>query len=404
MKKLFSIALITVLLLLSFTACKSEAKRSTAKPSVAKVKPTPTAAISKAATHSKGVMRDISAKELVAEMKIGWNLGNAMDATGGNSLDSETSWGNPATTQQMIDAVAARGFNTIRIPTTWYNHIIDSKYTIDKRWLKRVKEIIDYAMANHMYVILNMHHEDNWLIPDNNHLTKVEEQFSTMWKQIAEYYSDYGDHLLFEGMNEPRVVGGANEWSGGTDEGRACINKLNQLFIDTVRATGGKNKKRGLLITTYAAQVNDNDFSGYKFPTNDGIILSLHAYTPYRFTYDSKGESWNTYTFDASVEAEIQQMFNTISTYTAKTGIPVILTECGAASKSFKNGTRNTAEVAKWMTSYLSIAKKHNIPCVLWDNGYYNSGNELFGLFNRQNCTWYEPSVMDAAMKVFENQ
>lgn len=420
MKKIFCIALSTVLLI-SFTACKSEAKSGKAKPSTAKsattkpsvtgkkpsqtvIKPTPTGAISKATTNSKGAMRDISATELVAEMKIGWNLGNSLDATGKSSLDSETSWGNPATTQKMIDAVAAGGFNTIRIPTTWYKHIIDDKYTIDSAWLKRVKEVIDYAMANDMYVILNMHHEDEWQIPDYGHIDKVKTQFTTMWTQIAKYYSDYGDHLLFEGLNEPRVIGGVNEWNGGTDEGRDCVNQLNQLFIDTVRATGGNNIKRGLLITTFAAQVSTNSFQGYKFPKNDRIILSLHAYTPYRFTYDSKNESWNTFTFDSGVEAEIQQMFNTISKFTGKTGIPVILTECGAASKRFENGSRNTEEVAKWMTSYLSIAKKQNIPCVLWDNGYYNSGNELFGLFNRQNCTWFEPSVIDAAMKVYKNK
>lgn len=351
----------------------------------------------------KGEMRGITAKELVSEMKIGWNLGNTLDANGSKNLSSETSWGNPRTTKEMIDAVAAAGFNTIRIPTTWYNHIDDEEsYTINEEWFKRVEEVVGYALANDMYVILNMHHEDSWLIPDEEHIEGVKAQFEAMWKQIAAYFADYGDHLLFEGMNEPRVVGGKFEWTGGTPEGRSCINTLNQLFVDTVRASGGNNAKRALLITTFAAQVTNDSFDGFVIPEDDNLIVSLHAYTPYRFTYDSKGESWNALVFDEGVERDIKQTFTTINTFLGESGIPVIITECGACVKKDEDGVKNIGEVAKWINAYVSIAKENGIPCVFWDNGYFYSGNELFGLFDRTTLTWFAPEIIESAMKALE--
>ena len=358
-------------------------------------------AVSEASTISyTGEMRGISAKELVSELKVGWNLGNTLEANGGSGLDSETSWGNPKTTKEIIDTVQAAGFNTIRLPVTWSNHFTDDKYTIDEQWLARVKEVAEYALADDMYVIINMHHENDWLIPDSEHIDSVETQFKAMWTQIAAYFADYGDHVIFEGMNEPRVVGGANEWNGGNADIRSCINKLNQDFIDTVRASSGNNAKRLLLITTEAASISDNSFDGYVFPTDGNIALSLHAYTPYRFTFDSKGQSWNTAVFDDSVAKDITTMLDTINAYTSDKDIPVVITECGAVSKILDTGASNAPDVAKWAASFLSQTKERGIPCIFWDNNCHYGSGELFGMLKRLDLTWHNPDMMTEIKKI----
>ena len=345
-------------------------------------------------TRPLGEMRNISSVELVAEMGAGWNLGNTMDAEGG-----ETAWGNPVTTKEMIDEVYNAGFNTIRIPTTWDGHMGEAPdYTVDEEWINRVEEVVGYALENNMYVILNTHHETNWIKPKYDGLDDVKVQFSALWTQVAEHFKDYGDHLVFEGLNEPRIVGGANEWNGGTEEGRDCLNQLNAVFVETVRKTGGNNGARTLLITTFAAQPVASAINDLAIPNDEHIGVSIHAYTPYRFTYDSVGESWNTAVFDDSCAAEINSLFDSLNNTFVSKGIPVIITEYGSVSKMIDKDwyISNTDEVAKWASHYISTAEKYGIPCVWWDNGYHDSGNELFGIFNRSELTWYEPEIVKA--------
>lgn len=345
-----------------------------------------------------GTMRGLSIQELVAEMKTGWNLGNTLDADGG-----ETVWGNPVTTHEMIDAVRKAGFDTIRIPTTWDKHFVEGDdYKIDEEWMKRVNEIVDYAFDNEMYVILNSHHETEWIKPTMAEVDSVLPKFKAMWTQIAENFKEYGDHLLFEGLNEPRIVGGENEWGGGTADNRQALNILNKAFVDTVRATGGNNSTRGLLITTVAAAVTDNSLRDLEIPDDKNIIVSLHAYTPYDFTY--KGGR-DIFYYDESVGGSIDWLFNLIDSYFAEKKIPVIITEYGSVNKieSFDVVPNpRYAENVKWVTRYLERAKQSGIPCVWWDNGVHYMGDELFGIFDRENCTWYTPDLIDAIMKVYQ--
>lgn len=351
-------------------------------------------------TRPLGEMRELTSAELISEMGTGWNLGNTMDADGG-----ETGWGNPVTTKEMIDEVHNAGFDTIRIPTTWKEHMGGAPdYTVDSEWLKRVEEIIGYALENDMYVILNTHHETDWIKPQYEGLDDVKVQFAALWTQIAEYFKDYGDHLIFEGLNEPRIVGGANEWNGGTEEGRDCLNQLNSVFVETVRKTGGNNETRTLLITTFAAQPVFSAINALIVPDDKYVGVSIHAYTPYRFTYDSVGESWNTAVFDDSCAAEIDSLFASLNDTFVSKGIPVIITEYGSVSKMIDKDwyISNTDEVVKWAKHYIGAAEKYGIPCVWWDNGYHKSGNELFGIFNRQELTWYEPEIVKAIMDAIE--
>lgn len=347
-------------------------------------------------TRPLGEMRNISSAELIAEMGAGWNLGNTFDAEGG-----ETGWGNPVTTQEMIDEVYKAGFNTIRIPTTWDGHMGEAPdYTVDPEWLDRVEEVVGYALKNDMYVILNAHHEDSWVKPQYDGLDNVKAQLSALWTQVAVRFSDYGDHLIFEGLNEPRIKGGQNEWNGGTEEGRDALNQLNDTFIKTVRATGGNNETRTLLITTFAAQSVPVAIENLTVPDDKYVGVSIHAYTPYRFTYDSVGESWNALYFDDSCAAEIETLFGNLDKTFISKGIPVIITEYGAVTKTIDKdwGTTNKDEVAKWTSCYVSAAEKYGIPCVWWDNGYHTSGNELFGIFNRKELSWYCPEIVEAIM------
>ncbi len=349
-------------------------------------------------TRPLGEMRGISAAELIAEMGTGWNLGNTMDSEEGG----ETGWGNPVTTKEMIDEVHRAGFDTLRIPTTWKNSMGGAPdYTVDSEWLKRLEEIVGYALENDMYVIINTHHDTDWIKPQYEDVENVKVQLAALWTQIAEYFKDYGDHLIFEGLNEPRIVGGANEWNGGTEEGRDCLNQLNDVFVKTVRATGGNNETRTLLITTFAAQPAASGVSALTVPDDKYVGVSIHAYTPYRFTYDSVGESWNTAVFDGSCASEIDVLFASLNEAFISKGIPVIITEYGSVSKMIDKTwyITNTEEVAKWAKHYVSAAEKYGIPCVWWDNGYHKSGNELFGIFNRRELTWYEPEVVTAIME-----
>jgi endoglucanase len=341
-------------------------------------------------------MRDISSAELISEMGAGWNLGNTFDALG----EDETAWGNPITTKEMIDEVCNACFNTIRIPTSWGNYHMGEApdYTIDSEWMNRVEEVVDYALENDMYVILNTHHETDWIKPQYDGLDEVKTEFAALWTQISDYFSDYGDHLIFEGLNEPRIVGGTNEWNGGTAEGRDALNQLNDLFVKTVRATGGNNENRTLLITTFAASSADIAISSLEIPDDSHVGVSIHAYTPYRFTYDSAGESWNTAVFDDSCAAEIDSLFNSLDSTFISKGIPVIITEYGAVSKLIDKDwyIYNSDEVVKWADYYVSAATKIGIPCIWWDNGSHEGSGELFGIFNRSDLSWYEPELVKA--------
>ncbi len=345
-----------------------------------------------------GTMRGLSPKELITEMTAGWNLGNTFDAPG-----SETAWGNPVVTQEMISAIAQAGFDIIRIPISW-NLFTGSapEYSIDEARLARIKQVINYAMQNNMYVIINMHHENSWLKPRDKDYEAVREQFVSMWSQIAEYFKGYGDHLLFEGMNEPRIEGGIAEWEGGTTEGRNVVNKLNQEFVNTVRATGGNNAQRCLLITTFAAQPSKNGVKELKIPEDNNLIISIHAYTPYRFTFYNDTD-WDLKIWDGSANVEIDQLFQLLDDTFISKGAAVMITEFGAVNKEMKLPDQsvipNEEEIARWVSYYVKQANQYGIKCVWWDNGYYSSGNELFGIFNRTDNTWYQPKVVKAFLE-----
>ena len=359
--------------------------------------PTPTPSPTPEATATPTVtpipeltIADISPMDLVADMKIGWNLGNSLDATGGIGIMSETAWGNPKTKEAMIDAIIDAGFNVIRIPVTWDGHMgAAPEYKIHDMWLARVKEVVDYAYSKGVYVILNTHHEE-WYMPDEANKEANGEQLVALWTQIAEYFRDYDEHLIFEGLNEPRLRGTSKEWTGDATASE-IINYWEQLFVDAVRATGGNNTLRHLMITGYAASSSRDNLAKIKLPEDDKLIVSVHAYTPYNFALNTTGtDKWSASTGGAELD-NFMKMLNDL--FISK-NVPVIIGEFGAVDK-------NNLEVrVEWADYYLRAAEKYGVKCVWWDNNGFSGNGENLGIFNRRELTFPFPELVDAMMNV----
>lgn len=349
-----------------------------------------------APTEESGAVADemdttLTPLEFTAGIKVGWNLGNTLDATGTKDIFSEKSWGNPETTEEMMLAVKDAGFNAVRIPTSWGNHM-DENHTIAADWMARVTQIVDYAYNNDLYVILNMHHED-WNYPYEDNKETAAEIMTAAWTQIAENFKGYDERLIFEGMNEPRWVGTDFEWNGGNDEGRAVVNYLDQVFVDTVRATGGNNERRFLMVCPYAASSSRDALSALELPTDSAnrLIVSVHAYTPYSFALQQNGG--NKWLADKeSCTRDIDYLADTLNELFISKGTAVIIGECGAMNKD------NEEYRAEWAKYYMSKFKEIGVPCFLWDNGAFYSG-ETFGLLDRYSVTWRYPDLMAGIME-----
>ncbi|MBN2618706.1 MAG: cellulase family glycosylhydrolase [Spirochaetales bacterium] len=343
-------------------------------------------------TKKERIMSETNATRIVLEMTAGWNLGNTMDATGG-----ETGWGNPVTTKEMIVTIAEAGFNTLRLPVSWGQFTGEApNYLISQEQVTRVREIVDYAIDNDMYVILNMHHEDHWLIPTTEKADIVVKQYQKMWEQIATAFNDYNDKLLFEAMNEPRVVGSPNEWIGGDEESYPVINKLNKVFVETVRNTGGNNQYRALLVTPYGANGKKGAMN-FEIPEGDNLIISIHSYDPVRFTfYSESGEDLKNW--DGKYNSEIDDLFETLYDEFVIKGYPVVLTEFGSTTKEYTTPEGvtgpNEEEILKWASYFIQRAKKSTVKTVWWDNGRIGMGDDFFALLDRKNNKIIKPKLV----------
>lgn len=335
----------------------------------------------------KNSSEGMSAAEIVKDMKIGWNLGNTLDCYNvtWEVSDFETAWGNPRTTKAMIDAVKKEGFNAVRIPVSWNEHMNGNK--IDGDWLNRVNEVVDYVIDNDMYAIINVHHDDyTWLNPSKADEAAVKAKLVSIWEQLSERFRNYDQHLLFEGMNEPRIIGGQDEWTGGTAEEREVINHLFQAFVDTVRKSGGNNSSRALIITSHAASIEADAVNDIVVPDDDRIIVSIHYYSPWDFAGGENGKSdWGS----DSEKKELDKGFDFLKSKFIDKGVPVIIGEFGATNKN------NDSIRASYMEYYVKSAKSRGITCFIWDNGT----KDEFGLLDRNSLTWHFKNVVDAAVK-----
>lgn len=304
----------------------------------------------------------------------GWNLANTLDAHGlgagaGAPETYDAYWGAEPPSPALMQAIAAAGFHTLRIPVTWYEHI-DGQGRIDPVWLDHVQGTVDWALAAGLHVVINAHH-DAWYQPAPETLPAAKAALCSLWAQLCARFADYDERLLFESMNEPRLIGSAEEWIGGTPEARACVNALNAAFVDTVRASGGHNASRWLLLPAYAAGVQEDALPSLTLPQDPRIMVSVHLYLPYAFALDTAGTAdWSPASAD-DTEA-LQAAFQRLWRLFVSRGIPVVVTEFGAVDKG------NEAARAAWAGYVLHLAGQNRIPCLWWDTALLAHGTHAW--------------------------
>ena len=336
-------------------------------------------------------------QRLPEQFQCGINLGNSLDCFEEQRPGKETSWGNQPISREMIHLVASSGFDMLRLPVTWDRHFDPDTGKVDDSWMARVKEVVSWGMDEGMTVILKTHHEFRWLTPELSRLYDILPQYRRLWQHIAAAFSDCGDELLFQGTNEPNLMGGENcAWGSGNPNVRASINAINHTFVRTVRETGGNNARRWLCIPGLAARPLPDCMKDMIMPKDDRLIYTIHCYSPDRFVFSRKDEMDTPY-LDESCVLEIREMFENIKRYALPHGVPVMITEFGAVAKKLPGTDEwNTRDRTVFVEAFLSCANSLDIPCLWWDNNYLGSGDEYFGLFDREKLTCRFPAIVKA--------
>lgn len=343
-----------------------------------------------------GKMRNITSQQLVEDMTFGWNLGNTLDVCqadrdgdgkinehveAGEKVD-ETLWGNPKATKELFTSLKKNGVNAVRIPVTWRDHM-DSNGNIDREWMDRVQQVVDYAYSQGMYVIINVHHDGGgdpkfgaWIIEESQKdYNTFLKKYKNIWKQIAERFKNYSDYLIFESMNE---VGFDTLYNKNKADAYNLINKINQDFVDIIRATGGNNAKRHLLIAGYYTDIERTCDSLYKMPDDKAgrCILSVHYYTPWDFCTCDRKHTWGT-------NSEVRQMETLIGKMKKNfvdKGIPVIIGEYAASGSDLSSCIFFIEKLNKLCSDY-------GIATFIWDNGRQ---------VNRKTYKWRTPQYLEA--------
>ena len=374
-----------------------------------------------------------SAAEAVAHMGAGWNLGNTLDSHSGSidhmwieawtsrtPKDYETAWGQPQATRALIHMFKEAGFGAIRIPVTWYPHIGKVSVTVDADgkecwdmsawtgtevdpvWMARVKEVVDYVIDEGMYCILNVHHDtgDNgesmngtaWLVADR--FDEAKDRYAALWAQIAETFKDYGERLLFESYNE--MLDSYNSWcfasfaspdrydAAVASAAYAGINNYAKLFVETVRASGGNNAERNLVVNTYGACSGDGTWnqhlkeplSNMQIPEAPGhIAVQVHSY-------------WESDKFSASQRKEIDQLFTNLDTHLVRRlGVPVIIGEWGGGVG------KDTALNEEFSRYFTAKAREAGVATFFWMG--LSDGKD------RETPSWTMPATKDAILSSY---
>ena len=361
----------------------------------------------------------LSAFEAVNAMSIGWNLGNTLDSIDNQKRGVsgefnektpeefyETYWGNPITTAAMINKIVQAGFGAIRIPVTYADHM-DDNFQIRPEWLERVKQVVDYVLDNDVYCIINIHHDTGsgtwpWLNADADNIGVLGKQFESVWKQIAEYFKEYDDKLLFESFNE--ILDRDSNWSKSDRTSYSAVNQLNQIFVDTVRSIGGNNSDRLLVIKSYSASVDKDVLNSFSLPMDSvkgRLIFSFHYYGTQEFILNQEQAEWaDTYAnWDYGKDGKPVEL--TMMRVRAQfPDIPVIIGEFGAQSKG------NTADRVMYATHFIETARKYGITCFWWDTGgWFENADAVdnYALFDRYRNQWFFPEIVEAMVDTANN-
>jgi len=339
-------------------------------------------------------MRNLTSVELSQLMGVGFNIGNTLDALGG-----ETAWGNPLITQRLIDSVKANGFNAIRLPVAWSKFSDESTFTIETSWLDRVEEVVNYILNNDMYVIVNIHWDGGWMQPTYEDEEYVNTRLAFMWQQIARHFRDFNDHLLFAGTNEVMVEG---DYGSPTKEYYTVQNGFNQTFVTTVRKTGGRNAYRHLVVQGFNTNINYT-VSYAETPEDvieDRLMMEVHYYDPYNFTLNENSNitQWGEIATEPSLtetwanESYADSQFQKMKTNFVDKGYAVILGEYGVISRY---DVEHHAEYRRYYMEYITRSiVEHGLVPFYWDNGY--AGNHGFALFDRSTGENVEPEIIEA--------
>lgn len=317
--------------------------------------------------------------QFVRDMDVGWNLGNTLDSKG----KDETAWANPKATKELIGVIKEKGFKTLRVPVTWQYHIGPGPdFKIESSWLKRVEEVVNYGLDNDMYVIINIHHDEEWIIATYQECEKVKNELKQVWTQIAEHFKNYPEKLIFETLNEVRLKNTPEEWNGGTAESRDCLNQFHQVCVDAIRSTGRKNKHRYLMISPYAASSVPNALKGFELPDDKNLIVSIHNYYPWKLCLEKTRKDWGSEKDKKELDGEFDRL---VEKFLSK-GIPVVMGEWGTVNN------KNLEDRLRHAEYYVSECLRRGICPVWWDNGYPHE----FAIINRKNNQWLFPEIADA--------
>lgn len=348
---------------------------------------------------------DRTAKELAKAMYPGWNLGNTMEAgdmannfTNAGGLGAETAWQSTQTTKALIDFVKAQGFKSVRIPTSWVmGHITDAEnMTIDPAWLARVKEIVDYCISDGLYVFINDHWDGGWIeeegfsktsssyeAVDETIIADKENKLKKLWTNIATYFKDYNEYLMFAGLNEPFQE--YNLFSTRHRELTPILERYNQAFVDAVRATGGNNAKRVLIVQGPSTNISST-VNYFNMPTdteNGKLMVEVHYYEPWDFCGSNATKDWNA---DASVKTS----FESLKTKFVNHDIPVVIGEYGANWQ--ENTESHNDAIRRYFKSVVENAGNCGIVPFAWDINVVSYPN--MSIINRTGLSvWNTPAM-----------
>ena len=360
-----------------------------------------------------------SALDAIANIGTGWNLGNTLDSCAANngwigkygakSSDGsiapsvwETAWGQRVTTKAMIDKIKAAGFNAVRVPVSWEEHMsITTPYGVSDIWMNRVEEVVNYVLDNDMYCILNVHHDggaNGWVKANETYYNGYKDKFASLWMQIGQRFNKYNGKLLFESTNEV-LDNDNNNWSVSTS-GMKYVNKWNQLFVDTVRSTGGNNATRNLVVMTECGNSGSTALNGMTIPTDSAsghIVVEVHNYNPQGFT--STDATWTTMysTWSSNDEATLKSEFEVMKNFATANSVPLIIGEYAAFKKKCDDDdtSYNDSDRAAYAKFFVKNTYSNGIKCFWWDTG------ELFGRTKdtgSDDGTWACEAVLNGIM------
>lgn len=348
---------------------------------------------------STGMSSD--AMELAARINLGFNIGNTLEAIGG-----ETAWGNPKITKTFINSVKSYGFNAIRLPASWDQYSDPETAEIDQVWLDRVKEVVQYCVDNEMYVLLNIHWDGGWL--EENITPEKQEQVNAkqkaFWQQIAGHLRDFDEHLMFASANEPNIQDATQTTQ------MPILHSYHQTFIDAVRATGGRNSYRVLVVQGPSTDIERTNNLMTSLPTDevpDRMMLEVHTYTPYPFTIMEKDEDWGTMFYywgngnHSDIESDrnatwgeeglLMEQFQALKSNFVDKGVPVLLGEYLAIHRTnVADPEKHNASRLDWIKFVTQIAKENGVLPFVWDTG---------GIIDRSNNNIKDREALDALLE-----